>query len=189
MSFDIKNNSITTSSGKITLEEGNKSIELRNGQIIITNKFVSAGTYVFPRNTPIPVCYIPLSSKGLVKYDISLGTTETNTTNSTVNAEYTELLVKILGDSQIEKTFTVSACQSNVTGSVLTTEIAYFQENKAFNMSAYNASNTAPTILCNNETVPYTLNSNFTVTQSGNILTFTNNLSNCVYASLIVNLL
>lgn len=188
MSFLIKNNSITTSSGKLILEEAGHQIELRNGQIIITDKFISAGTYVFPKNTPIPICYVALQP-GYVNYDVSQGTSESNTGDSALNTDYTLLLTSVLGDSSIGKTFTVSACQSNVSGNVLNTEVAYFQENKAFNSSAYSSSNPAPTVLCNNETVPYTSNSNFTVTQSGNILTFTNNISSrCVYASLMVTL-
>lgn len=189
MSFLITNNSITTSSEKITLEEAEHQIELRNEKIIITDKFISVDTFVFPKKTPIPFYYIPME-QGYAQYDVSTGTTVKNITSNPINADYTQLLVKVLGDSSIEKTFTVSACQSKVSGDALNTEMTYFYENKSFNSSAYNASNPAPVVLFNNEVVPYTSNSDVTITQSGNTLTFTSNISNSiVYISLMVTLL
>lgn len=196
MSFDIKNNSITTSSGKITLEEGDKSIELRNGQIIITNKFISAGTYVFPKNTPIPVCYFALLSiSGFTfTYDVSTSLLENNSSGGTaelIKTDYTDLLKSILSDSSIAKTYSVSACQSNIGNGATEseTECTYFKNNKGFNKSAYSASISAPSILCNNEAIPYTSDSGFEVTQEGNVLTISDFImKKYVYASLMVTL-
>ena len=196
MTVIINSATIDTSSGKLTFEEDGHQIELRSGKIIVTDKFVSVDTYVFPKNTPIPVCYFAmLSISGFeFTYDVSTGSLENNDSGGTselIKADYTDLLKSILSDSSITKTYSVSACQSNIGNGATEseTECTYFKNNKGFDKSAYSASISAPSILCNNEAIPYTSDSGFEVTQNGNVLTISDFIvKKYVYASLMVTL-
>lgn len=196
MSVMITNNAITTSSGKLVFEESDHQIELRTGKIIVTNKFISTDTYVFPRGAVIPIGYILVKKTSgtstSVTYNLSTGAlaqSDSNGTSQLVKTPYADLGINsILGDSSITKTYTLGACQSNVTGSAETTEVNYYVANKGFNASAYSLSARAPTLICNNQAIPYTSNANLKVTLSGNTLTITSTIASYVYICLLVTL-
>lgn len=189
MSMQITSNSITTTSGKLLLEEDGKQIELRNGQVIITNKFVSVGTYVFKRGTVIPLAYFAnkSSSSGTISYAPA-------TSSPQFPTEYTSALATILTDPSISRSYSVSACKSQLTsGSAKeTTEFSFYSENKSFSASVYDKNNPAPMLICDHVQVPYSSSTlSATVTGSGEseVVTLTTNAPNSyMYITLMVTL-
>ena len=194
----ITSNKINTSSGKLILEEGDHQIELRSSKTIVTDKFISVGTYVFPRGNVIPLAYFTVKKTGgtstVFTYDVSTGTLtkkDSNGTGELIKVPYANSgITSILNDSSIEKSYFLSACQSQVASnsSVEANELAYYKSNQAFNKNYYSLSIAAPSVLFSSESIPLTGRADLTATQSGNVITFTSTVPAYLYIVLAVTL-
>lgn len=175
MSFTINTNTLTTSSGVLTLEEASKSIVLKSNQRILTDKFATGGTYVFTRGINIPIAYFAArktsGSNSTFVFNTSTGTVGSIASGSAEVRlpEYFEELASLISDQSVTPTYYISGCVSSLspTASVGTTEKTYFLNNKKFNQSAYSLTNKAPTVRCNDEQVPNTNNGYINGTMNG----------------------
>lgn len=195
MTLNVASSAITASTGTLTLEEGSKNIKVKSGQVIVTDNYVTSGTYVFKKGQRVPMAYFATrrtaGSTGTFIFNTSAGTVGSlsNSSAEVVLPTYFTQLAKAISSSGLTPTYYISACVSSLspTATVGTTEKTYYTTNKGFNKSAYSSSNRAPVLRVNAEKVP---NSNSYVkgTMSSANIQFTVSQSNYSFISLVVQL-
>lgn len=193
MTVNATKTSLSTSSNTLTLEEGTYNIQLKSGQSINTNKFVTGGTYVFKKGTRIPFCYLVArrtsGSSCTFTVDLTNGNVANivNGTAESYKPGYFSQLTSAITSYNLTPTYYIGAAESSLspTSSSATTEKNYFASIKAFDKSAYSNSYRAPVIRVSNDQIP---NSNIYVraTLSSNQLYFTITSSYYSFISLVL---
>ena len=191
MSIDVNETSVTSSSNKITLSDGSKTIILKKGQIIETSTYVACGTYVFKKGVDIPLVYFTQRRTTSGTNGSYVYNTTTDAVSSASGVTYTKSTpgyisaLKAVLAHVSTVTYKISQCVSNVgySSTVGTTEASRFNSNHDFVSSNYSLSNPAPTARGNLETIPNTNNYN-SVTVTGKNITVTCKTNNNSFVSI-----
>lgn len=196
MSITVTDNKITSDSGKVIFKENDKTIEVRSNQVFITDKFISVGQYVFTKGTYLPLVSLIIDARENQNSTVILDFQSMMITESdgapcdfaqAIAYLPKEALAEVLLDNSITKNYQISVARGG--GSQTNTELAqkeidYFVESKGFNSSYYDKDNAAPSILLNNQDLPYT-NEKITGNPTDTGITFTVN-KNISYITVFV---
>lgn len=192
----ITGSSVSDDSGVLTLSEGSKSVSIRNNKIIVTDNFVTCGTYVFKRGVDIPLAYFTIrrSTSGTNGSLVYNTTTDAVSSVSGVtyvkkNPKYVLFLMKAL-ETVSSPTYKMSQVVSNVgpTSLIGYNEAAQFNLKQTFNSSFYGHANRAPTRRGNGETIPNASNAYNSGAVSGKNVTLTCKTNNNSFIVLTVRL-
>ena len=158
MSIEVSSNQITSDSGKIFFKEGDKSIEVRENQVFITDKFISCGSYIFTKGLALPLARICIDARetpnSTVIFDFATLTMMDGEGNPSTFSQVVSYVPKdnisaVLLDSSINRAYQISVARSgigNTNAELAQNEITHFVESGGFDVSYYNKDNSAPQV-------------------------------------------